>query len=331
MSDQTEQDKTMKYLRGVLESAPGIPQYVMAYLDGERNVMSLSKKYGVSRSNVYHSLIRYGVSLPKVVTEDVEKEVVEIYRRKGSIRATARESGINYNVVRGIIIRSGVVPIDVTDEPEATNRQPEGVNFAKVNALFDAGKSVKEISEETGITERSVQTHLNRGNKEWRKVTLKDRVDEVKTLAAQGKSVAEISREMDVPAPTIYGLINRRGLRVHRGKVGKPKNPRLHEMLALAREGKCVSEISRELGIPENTVRYNIVGRGAVFRVGKAGRPEHRKFPEMKRLAEDGKTLKEIAAATGVPRSTVLFALRRNGVDYVKKAAGRPRLDENAQ
>lgn len=75
-----------------------------------------------------------------------EQKILEIYEAEnGSVAATARRAGINYQVVCRILITNGIIP---PGKAEA------------VAELAEKGYSQAEIAKELGIKEKSLKTFL---------------------------------------------------------------------------------------------------------------------------------------------------------------------------
>lgn len=75
-----------------------------------------------------------------------EQKILEIYEAEnGSVAATARRAGINYQVVCRVLITNGIIPLGKAEE---------------IAKLFDEGYTRAEIAEKLKITEKSLKRYL---------------------------------------------------------------------------------------------------------------------------------------------------------------------------
>lgn len=147
----------------------------------------------------------------------------------------------------------------VVPEEEPDPQPPEW--FVDTNTYW------KRRNPETGKEEIYKITDI-KGNILWQKgegedmpIKPRDNREEkmpvIKRLRAEGKTLKEISRELDVPYATLYMW-----LRIEEeGKTGNSKvHPNKEELipkiLKMREEGKTGAEIAKELNIPEGTIWY---------------------------------------------------------------------------
>lgn len=85
---------------------------------------------------------------------EIEAEVIEEYGRLGSIRATASFLGISQNKVRKILITSGKIEYERTQQ---------------ALVLLKYGKSLSEVAYSLGISEKVLNNYLPYSRGEYKK------------------------------------------------------------------------------------------------------------------------------------------------------------------
>lgn len=72
-------------------------------------------------------------------------DIVSAFEKTGSIKASARETGIGYQIVRRVLITEGILPSE---------------RAALVDHLSNSGKTEKEIAANLGISEKAVRNFM---------------------------------------------------------------------------------------------------------------------------------------------------------------------------
>lgn len=74
-----------------------------------------------------------------------EQEIIQAYHAEPSLRAVAAQVGVSYSAIRRVLISAGEYTSPRADE---------------INRLADAGRSVSEIAQELGCSEKTVSSFL---------------------------------------------------------------------------------------------------------------------------------------------------------------------------
>ncbi|MCM1338281.1 MAG: helix-turn-helix domain-containing protein [Muribaculaceae bacterium] len=176
--------------------------------------------------------------------------------------------------------------------------------------LIDAGKSVKEISAELGITESAYTSLVSKFGIQTEAKLAKQRLSGVteeclRTLVTSGKFVDEICEKLNIPVRTYSRLLDKFGIITDR-KAAKARvaSIKKEELQALVDEGLTPKEISRRLNIPTASF-YKLLKR---LKIDYTYAHHQREIvipkAKLEEAAASGKSVDEIAKDLGIATTT---------------------------
>jgi DNA-binding CsgD family transcriptional regulator len=202
----------------------------------------------------------------------------------------------------------------------------------QVLAHHEAGRSVPQIMAAMGLAEAMVRQDLKRMQIQpnpARQVAAQDAQAQVRALAGLGKQTTEIALATGLNPERVYRI----GLRLDLGLEWSEAGVRRAQLAALdadvarlAAEGLTKAAIRLRLDVSAARVRESIKRQKLDVptqspRVGRAARDAAR-VAEVRRLAGEGLTRSQIAAAVGILPSTVRVIARRSGFTVAPDAQG---------
>jgi hypothetical protein len=120
-----------------------------------------------------------------------------------------------------------------------------------------------------------------------------------------------------------------------RGKKSSVTPELIASIKRLAEEGKTVKQAEAELGMPYPTIVYNAKKNGIVFIKGRKGHAKGEVKPidlvlleGMKRVASEGKTLKQAEMELSTPYATLFYLAKKEGLVFKAGVKGRPKKVE---
>lgn len=88
-------------------------------------------------------------------------------------------------------------------------KKPE-LKKKKIYELYESGKTIEEISEQTGYKESTVRTYINKAGYN-RKIYFDDMVENILKMRKEGKPLREIARETGLSESTISNRLCKLG------------------------------------------------------------------------------------------------------------------------
>lgn len=73
------------------------------------------------------------------------EEIIQMYNELQSMRTIEKETGISYNVVRRVLVESGIYPSLYTEF---------------INTMYQSGMSIQQIAKQLRVTPKAISTHL---------------------------------------------------------------------------------------------------------------------------------------------------------------------------
>ena len=208
------------------------------------------------------------------------EEIARLYNEGKETNEIAEELGISkqivYQDIRILIEEKRIVKRERKRGTKSKNAE-KSKQIAKrreeIARLYNEGKTVKEISEELGVTiatvynaikvleaEEKIERHKVRRKKNTAKVA--KRREEIARLYNKGKEANEIAEELGISKQIVYQdirILNEEKRIVKRERGTRSKSTKRREEIArLYNEGKEADEIAEELGISKQIVYRDI-------------------------------------------------------------------------
>ncbi len=118
---------------------------------------------------------------------------------------------------------------------------------------------IREISGSTGDSEREFQPRVKRG---WNRLSDDQRVEVARRYEA-GDITTQLAKEYRVAKSTIIGILREQNVVVRR----QPLTPeQVSEAAHLYEDGLSLSQVARQLGVNQETMRTAILNAGVVLR-----------------------------------------------------------------
>ena len=275
------------------------------------------------------------------------EEIARLYNEGKETNEIAEELGISkqivYQDIRILIEEKRIVKRERKRGTKSKNTE-KSKQIAKrreeIARLYNEGKTVKEISEELGVTIATVYNDIKvlveekrivkntkrrtqdekpeetKGRKKEIQKRVAKRREEIARLYNEGKTVKEISEELGVTIATVYNAIKvlEAEEKIERHKVRRKKNTakvakRREEIARLYNKGKEANEIAEELGIFKQIVyqdiRILIEEKRIVKRERGTRSKSTKRREEVARLYNEGKEADEIAEELGISKQIV--------------------------
>ena len=280
------------------------------------------------------------------------EEIARLYNEGKETNEIAEELGISkqivYQDIRILIEEKRIVKRERKRGTKSKNTE-KSKQIAKrreeIARLYNEGKTVKEISEELGVTIATVYNDIKvlveekrivkntkrrtqdekpeetKGRKKEIQKRVAKRREEIARLYNEGKTVKEISEELGVTMATVYNAIKvlEAEEKIERHKVRRKKNTakvakRREEIARLYNKGKEANEIAEELGISKQIVyqdiRILIEEKRIVKRERGTRSKSTKRREEVARLYNEGKEADEIAEELGISIQIVYRDIR---------------------
>lgn len=233
------------------------------------------------------------------------EEFARRYREGQSVGEIAAELGVAVQTVRNRISRARAAGMDV-----GPSRAPSGKAMWETASMYRQGMSPREIAEARGCSTGSVYALLRyAGVKIKRAPADKDKptLEEIASLYRQGMTAKEIAGKLDRKLGTVEWWIQKArsaGIDLSRPEQDRPGPG---EAIELCRQGVPVAEIAEKCGRAAGTVSNwlrEAEKRGEIKR-RRPGRQERYTSAEIEAMRRAGKSVKDIAEATGYSTWTV--------------------------
>lgn len=190
----------------------------------------------------------------KVHNENRNLRIVELFKTGFKPRKIASILGMDFKDVNDYINKNFI-------EYKSINKE----NFSKyrpgddIYKLYIQGRTCNQIAIELNKNTSTVNSHINRHLKDYKKIHLENRTKEVKRLYEMGYVAREIAEQLDERVDTVRYQIHKKfkdSRDTHR--LNKEKNRPGDKIKDLYVKGYNVTEISKVLKLDKNNVKMHV-------------------------------------------------------------------------
>lgn len=172
--------------------------------------------------------------------------------------------------------------------PARKKTPPEVVK--EIERLAEAGRTTAEIVAETGVSRKTVYRYANGLQSKFKTghAWTREEIDFVDTHYHIDMTTREIADHLGLRRNQVKAKAEHIGVSKRNKPLQQVSDEKIQKLIMMASAGDHVSDIAKEIGFHESTVRRHIVKRKAIYRLW-ARREAERRTEVHKRLLAEGR------------------------------------------